>query len=100
MLCQECRKEEATVYITKIINGQKSEFHLCERCARQKEELDFSFEPQFSLHNLFGTLLNENMRGSREALRAAKLQCPDCGLTFCPVQPDRPARLQQLLRRF
>ena len=37
---------------------------------------------QFSLHNLFGTLLNENMRGSREALRAAKLQCPDCGLTF------------------
>ena len=82
MLCQECGKEEATVYISKIINGQKSELHLCKRCAREREELDFTFQPQFSLHNLFGTLLNESMRDSREALRAAKLQCPDCGLTF------------------
>jgi protein arginine kinase activator len=82
MLCQECRKEEANVFITKIINGKKTELQLCERCARAKEELDFSFEPQFSLHNLFGGMLDESMRGSRESLRLSKAQCPTCALTF------------------
>jgi protein arginine kinase activator len=72
MICQECQSEEANVFITKILNGKKTELRLCERCARAKEELDFSFEPQFTLHNLFGSLLNENMRGSRESLRSAK----------------------------
>ena len=82
MICQECQKEMATVHITKIINGRKTELHLCRRCARAHDELDFSFEPQFSLHNLLGSLLGENMRGSREALGRAKVQCPSCDLTF------------------
>ncbi len=82
MLCQECQKEKANVFITKIINGKKTEFHLCELCAQQKEEIDFSFEPQFALHNLFGSLLQESNRSSRESLRAAKTQCSACALTF------------------
>ena len=82
MVCQECGQEEANVFITKIINGKKMEIHLCERCAREKEELDFSFEPQFTLHNLFGGLLHENIRESRESARTAKTQCPACALTF------------------
>lgn len=82
MLCQECQQETATIHITKIINGRKTELHLCRRCARAHDELDFTFEPQFSLHNLLGSLLGESMRGSREALGTAKVQCPSCGLTF------------------
>lgn len=82
MMCQECGQEESNVFITKTNNGKKMEIHLCERCAREKEELDFSFEPQFTLHNLFGGLLHENSRGSRESLRAVKAQCPSCALTF------------------
>lgn len=82
MICQECQQETATVHITKIINGRKTELHLCRRCAQAHDELDFSFEPQFSLHNLLGSLLGESMRGSREALGKAKVQCPSCDLTF------------------
>ncbi|MFY9412614.1 MAG: UvrB/UvrC motif-containing protein [Dethiobacteria bacterium] len=82
MICQECQQETATVHITKIINGRKTELHLCHRCAQAHDELDFSFEPQFSLHNLLGSMLGESMRGSREALRKAKVQCPSCALTF------------------
>jgi protein arginine kinase activator len=82
MICQECQQGEANVYITKIVNGKKTEHHLCEKCAREKEELDFSFEPKFTLHNLFGSLLNDNARGSRELPRGAKAQCPACALTF------------------
>ncbi len=82
MICQECRQETATVHITKIVNGRKTELHLCRRCAQAHDELDFSFEPKLSLHNLLGSLLGESMRGSREALRKAKVQCPSCALTF------------------
>ncbi|NLA27023.1 MAG: hypothetical protein GX878_06460 [Firmicutes bacterium] len=82
MVCQECGHETATVHITKIVNGRKTELHLCRNCAQAHDELDFSFEPKLSLHNLLGSLLGESMRGSREALRQAKLQCPTCALTF------------------
>ena len=82
MVCQECGQETATVHITKIVNGRKSELHLCRNCAQAHDELDFSFEPKLSLHNLLGSLLGESVRGSREELRQAKLQCPSCALTF------------------
>ncbi len=82
MLCQECQQNPANVHITKIINGKKTEMHLCEACARKKEEMDFSFEPQFSLQNLFSSLLHDGLPGAREKISVSKLQCPNCGLTF------------------
>ncbi len=82
MLCQECRRNEANIHIVKNINGNQSELNLCEHCARKKEELDFSFEPKFSLHKLFAGLLEQNLLGDREAIRAADASCPGCGLTF------------------
>lgn len=84
MLCQECQKHSATVYITRIINGHKSEVHLCEICAQEKDfELSFDFDPKFSIQNLLAGLLNYEGTGS--ALRTrhqAKMQCSNCGLTF------------------
>lgn len=81
MLCQECRCNEANIHIVKQIDGIQTEMNLCEQCARKKEELDFSFEPQFSLHKLFAGMLNHNFIGARDP-SAAALQCPSCGLTF------------------
>ena len=37
MMCQECQMRPATVHITKIVNNQKSQIHLCEECAKQKQ---------------------------------------------------------------
>ncbi len=34
MLCEKCKKSEATVHLTEIIKNVKSEIHLCEACAR------------------------------------------------------------------
>lgn len=110
MVCRECGKEEANIFITKIINGKKMEIHLCERCAREKEEFDITFEPQFTLHNFFGGLLQENTRSAGEQVRAAKTQCPKCALTFAQFcQIGRlgcsgcftafDAKLQPLLKR-
>ena len=33
MLCQICKKREATVYFTQIINGQKTNMWVCKQCA-------------------------------------------------------------------
>lgn len=82
MLCQECRRAEANIHIVKQVNGKQTEINLCEQCARKKEELDFTFEPQFSLHKLFTSMLNQGLIGAREEKEAAALQCPTCKLTF------------------
>ncbi len=82
MFCQECHKNEANIQIIKSVDGKQTEEFLCEQCARQREELDFSFEPQFSLHKLFASMLNQGILGGRESMLAAKSQCPECGLSF------------------
>jgi len=82
MLCQECRRNEANIHIVKNVNGKQTELNLCEHCARKKEELDFSFEPQFSLHKLFTSILNQSLGGKREAMLTANDKCPSCKLTF------------------
>ncbi|MGI6096575.1 MAG: UvrB/UvrC motif-containing protein [Dethiobacteria bacterium] len=85
MLCQECQKRKATVYLTKIINGYKTEMHLCEVCVQGKSDLDlsFDFEPKFSIQDLLTGILNfENVGGAPGVGYPRKLQCPNCGLTF------------------
>lgn len=83
MLCQECRRNEANIHIVKNIEGKQSELNLCEQCARKKEELDFSFEPQFSLHKLFAAMLDQkSLQGKRSKAGDSSLQCPSCSLSF------------------
>lgn len=50
MVCQECGNRPATLHFTKIVNGEKTEFHICEHCAREKgdflpgtNQMDFPF---------------------------------------------------------
>ncbi len=41
MICDNCKKNEATVHITKIINGVKQEHSLCDVCASELNEMNF-----------------------------------------------------------
>ncbi|RQD78103.1 MAG: hypothetical protein D5R97_00975 [Candidatus Syntrophonatronum acetioxidans] len=84
MLCQECKSKKATVHLTKIINNNKTEVHLCQQCASEKGELEFAFEPKFSIHHFFSGLLD--VEGFEAPVGvpapAAKIQCDNCGLTY------------------
>lgn len=87
MLCEVCQEREATVHYTKVVNNQKTEYHLCEQCARDKgHELDFSlgFDPGFSIHNLLAGLLNMGSGPSQQAEAAlfTDNRCPSCGLSY------------------
>ncbi|MBO8141272.1 MAG: UvrB/UvrC motif-containing protein [Firmicutes bacterium] len=82
MLCQACGQAEATVHVTRIVNGEKTESHLCEQCAREQGEAVL-LEPVFSFHKLLGGLLEpEADPAPAEAVGRAPVRCPNCGLTF------------------
>ena len=62
MLCQRCRKNQATVKVTTVINGQKTETHLCEDCARKAGEMNF-MDPGLTIQQLLANLLAQQIGG-------------------------------------
>ncbi len=89
MICEHCKERQATITVTQVVNGQKSEKHYCEVCATQFHpfNLDFYKEDQIPIHqlvsNLFGLPVwkNETQEKSQTVTQKA-VQCPKCGFTF------------------
>ena len=80
MQCQNCHKNEATIHLTEITNGVRTEMHLCEHCAQEE---GIAVKSQISLNELLSSLLaaqpadNELFGGSKQ-----KSSCPHCGFTL------------------
>ncbi|MEF2969088.1 UvrB/UvrC motif-containing protein [Paenibacillus sp. M1] len=85
MQCQECGKRPATLHFTKIINGEKTEFHICEACAREKGEMIPGTTGGFSIHNLLSGLMDfhPGAQGQSASIKQQeKVRCEECGLTY------------------
>jgi len=95
MLCQSCNKNQATVHYTKIINGQVSELHLCEECARANSEFDNNFSFHKLLTGLIDTLQSEPLNTEGQDIicpfcktsyskfkQTGKFGCPECYDSF------------------
>ncbi len=82
MICPECGKRPATVHVTKIVNNQRTEMHLCQQCAQEKGELDFMIEPKFSIQDLLTGMLG--YEGGWEPTRVGPEpnRCKLCGLSY------------------
>jgi protein arginine kinase activator len=83
-MCQNCNEKEATVHITKIINGNKSEVHLCEDCAKQKNEFNLSSHFGFGMPLSFQNILEGFVDVMDDAPKYVKKEniCPVCGMSF------------------
>lgn len=83
MLCENCQEREATVHMTKIINGNKTEMNLCEVCAQKDNSMGLGFEPNWMLHNIFAELFNQSLTGGKalQVNRTRPVQCDQCGFT-------------------
>lgn len=81
MICQECENRQAALHFTKIINGEKTEFHICEVCARDKGELIPGTPNGFSIHNLLSGLLDFEPTANKGE-KTQSLRCENCGLTY------------------
>jgi len=84
LYCQDCGKKPATLHFTKIVNGEKTEFHICESCARERGEGIPGSPNSFSIHSLLSGILDFEPIGNK-AIGTAKpqsLRCEECGLTY------------------
>jgi protein arginine kinase activator len=85
MLCDVCKKKEAKIYYTEIINGKKTEQHLCEECATEHstfKAISALSNQEFSLGGmLFGLLGNIN-ETEETVVRSEVTSCKNCGLTY------------------
>jgi len=98
MLCEICGKEEGSIKYTKIINGEKVEFYICEKCAKKK-----GFYSLLS-HSGEDTMLSEE-QVIKEAVcpscgwklkdieEKSKLGCPQCYNVFRPYIRDLLTKL-------
>ena len=81
MLCSNCGKNEANVRYTRIINGEKTEYILCDECAKKAglEDIDFSMPINFSnfLSDFFD---DDSLLPSFTSHQNSR--CHKCGLSF------------------
>lgn len=87
MICQECNQRPATLHFTKIMNGEKTEIHLCEKCAHEKGEMFMmNGTSAFPIHNLLAGLLNVDHsfpKPKQDAFQQNEiLQCNQCQMSF------------------
>ena len=87
MLCQKCKKNEATVHIVKIVNGEKQEICLCENCATEADNIQVNFLLVINIKKNFPNILNEffqridNSNNSKKIDINKKMDivCKNCG---------------------
>lgn len=81
MLCQDCKKREATVKITQIINQTKTVLLFCHACAAARGFHSPLAEQPFPLAEILtGLVESGNLPAKAEPM--ASLTCPTCHLRF------------------
>ncbi|WP_110114948.1 UvrB/UvrC motif-containing protein [Bacillus sp. CGMCC 1.16541] len=88
MICQQCQERPATLHFTKVINGKKSEMHICEHCAKDNGELTIHTNSGFSINNLLAGLLNLDKSFTEAPSKSTSFtdgkvkKCPTCHMTY------------------
>ena len=77
MLCNKCKKREATTHVKSVVNGEYEEYMLCSECAKDLGYNnmfgDFSSDFSSILGSFFSNALPE---------RSVTTRCPVCKSTF------------------
>lgn len=81
MLCEKCQKNQATIHIVKVINGEKHEINICQSCAKEGEELNIpgEFISPFSFQNILSGFVDYMNKSSQSA--PVEVRCPKCGIS-------------------
>jgi len=80
MQCQICKKNDATIHLTEITDGVRTEMHICELCAQEE---GIAVKSQVPINELLSSLLavqpaDDELFGDS----GQKLSCPRCGFTW------------------
>lgn len=80
MLCDRCQKYPATVCLTKIINGEKTEINLCSHCAVESEK--YYVEKEVAFQNFLSGLLDIVSKQPDHLTEKNVIACKSCGMTY------------------
>lgn len=81
MLCQDCKKREAQVNLTQIINNEKSTLALCKECASLRGFNSPLDQGAFPLAEIL-TNFAKTMTTQNNLTPQTELVCPNCKLSF------------------
>ena len=81
MQCQICDKNNATIHLTEITDGTRTEMHICEHCAAEQ---GIAVKSHIPINELLSSLLavqpaDDELSGPSES---APGKCPNCGFTL------------------
>jgi protein arginine kinase activator len=87
MLCDRCKKREAKILYTEIIDGIKKEQHLCEECAAGYTSFQIEkpyLNTDLTLGDLLSTLLDNatSAEENRTGKRISGNVCSACGTSY------------------
>ncbi|MBW2271532.1 MAG: UvrB/UvrC motif-containing protein [Deltaproteobacteria bacterium] len=74
-LCQCCNQREAKIHFTELKDQKKTEMHLCEVCAQEKNMV-------LAFPSLLSTLVKGGAEMASGEAEAVSSVCPRCGLAY------------------
>ncbi len=93
MLCEKCKKNQATVHVKQTINGETKEMYLCSHCADEEgvtKNMSFNnmFGSSFFNDSIFNDMFTDlfNVTADNAFLgtsaHSSSNKCPVCGRTY------------------
>lgn len=79
MLCQNCKKNEATTHIKRVINGEATESHLCKVCAQTLGMDNFFDDFTLNMPSIFSGFFDDSFFALSDA---KKERCEKCSSSF------------------
>jgi protein arginine kinase activator len=80
MLCQNCQKRIANVHFTQVINGERIELYLCEKCANEKSQS--SFGAPLGINDFFSGLIGFGAPPQYVSAPPEQAVCKQCGMSY------------------
>ncbi len=82
MLCQSCGKNQASTHIKKIINGELTEYILCDQCAARLGYPNVFSDFGFDFNNLLGSFFEDS---KPQFMNVDNKRCDFCGSSFADI---------------
>ena len=79
MLCERCNQKLATIYLTKIVNGQKTDHKFCIDCAKKENAFPITTDGSISVDSLLKGFFGAD-KTSEQNKDAVNIVCPLCGM--------------------
>ena len=87
MLCEKCKSKLATVYITKVVNGKKTEQRICIDCAKSEHAFPAELGGIVSVDSLLKGFFGDSQLSVPDS-PDAHMMCPVCGMTMSKLSEN------------